>query len=185
MNSDWANMIVGSLSYYEQVDSTVPHVRSNSETALLQEISLASHLNIPAVTFKLTQGLSEKSNLARIIYSKITTASTLQFWVQVLMTNPGKQSMTYRSNEEHEVECPWEWWNDFRSFCDFDKKLGVSLIVSKDLPDEKEVSSLKFIVIFNRTGYVSCKFIRSFVSCRSKGGLVNRFGHLYCLPTYF
>lgn len=141
MNSEWSTMIVGSFSYHDEVDSNISHVRINSEKALLQELSLASHLNIPAVTFKLTACLSEKSNLARIIYNKLVTPTSLQFWIQIPMTNPEKQSLSYRNNniDDIEFENPWDWWNDFRSFCDFDKKLGVSLIVSRDIPDDNEI----------------------------------------------
>lgn len=56
------------------------------------------------------------------------------------MENPAKQANTYRSDRGDEpVESTWEWWNAFRSVCDFHVKLGVALIVSHDIPSSEEV----------------------------------------------
>lgn len=55
------------------------------------------------------------------------------------MENPMKQAYSYRTEECPLVEDPWEWWNAFRVMCDYNKKLGVALIVSHDLPEPEEV----------------------------------------------
>lgn len=56
------------------------------------------------------------------------------------MENPVKQAYSYREQEyDSVIESPWEWWNAFRIICDYNRKLGVALIVSHDLPDEEEV----------------------------------------------
>lgn len=55
------------------------------------------------------------------------------------MENPIKQAYSYREQEYDSIESPWEWWNDFRVICDYDRKLGVALIVSHDLPEQEEV----------------------------------------------
>lgn len=62
-------------------------------------------------------------------------------WIQVPMENPIRQAYSYRTEDcsIHE-ENPWEWWNVFRVICDYNKKLGVALIVSHDLPEEEEVT---------------------------------------------
>lgn len=114
-------------------------MRENSEAALAQELSLASHLGIPAITFKLNGTIDKNINLARIINNKLVSVSNTQVWVQIPMENPAKQTMSYRTDEEINCESPWEWWNGFRFICDFDKKIGVALIVSHDLPEEDEV----------------------------------------------
>ena len=56
------------------------------------------------------------------------------------MENPIRQTYSYRTEDYPEDENPWEWWNSFRVICDYNKKLGVSLIVSHDLPEEEEVA---------------------------------------------
>lgn len=63
------------------------------------------------------------------------------------MENPVKRVAFYRDEEnlsEITAESPWEWWNAFRVICDFDRKLGVALIVSNDLPEEEEVIYITF-----------------------------------------
>ncbi|XP_066592801.1 protein arginine N-methyltransferase 5 [Prorops nasuta] len=138
-SSDWSNLIIGKLSPYIDVDSNIPEVRKNSEETLKQELSLASHLGLQGITFKLTRGRNKNVNLSRIIYEKLATPYCYQMWVQVPMANPAKQSYSYRNVETSSIENPWEWWNSFRALCDYDKKLGVALIVSHDLPDMEEI----------------------------------------------
>lgn len=56
------------------------------------------------------------------------------------MENPIRQTYSYRTEDCPIEENPWEWWNAFRIICDYNKKLGVALIVSHDLPEEEEVT---------------------------------------------
>lgn len=60
------------------------------------------------------------------------------------MENPLKQALSYRGEENVVVENTWEWWNGFRTVCDYDKKLAIALIVSHDLPEPEEVMYLLF-----------------------------------------
>lgn len=55
------------------------------------------------------------------------------------MENPAKRALFYRGVEDTELESPWEWWNSFRSLCDYDRKLGVALVISHDLPEPEEL----------------------------------------------
>lgn len=66
------------------------------------------------------------------------------------MENPIKQASSYREEDWGDiVESPWEWWNSFRIVCDYNRKVGVALIVSHDLPDQEEVSQkLSFSMYF-------------------------------------
>ncbi|KAG5334717.1 ANM5 methyltransferase, partial [Acromyrmex charruanus] len=109
-------------------------------STLNQELSLASHFGLSGVTLKLKYGINKNVNLARIISDKISNHNcTFQVWIQVPMENPIRQTYSYRTEDYPEDENPWEWWNSFRVICDYNKKLGVSLIVSHDLPDEEEI----------------------------------------------
>lgn len=68
---DWNNLIVGKLSPHIYVDSHVPYVAKNSEEALYQELALATHLGLCAITFKLKGNLDQNMNLARIFFDKL------------------------------------------------------------------------------------------------------------------
>ncbi|KAG5315280.1 ANM5 methyltransferase, partial [Pseudoatta argentina] len=139
-SSDWNNRIIAKFSSLINVDSTNPIIRKNSEETLNQELSLASHFGLSGVTLKLKCGINKNVNLARIISDKISNHNcTFQVWIQVPMENPIRQTYSYRTEDYPEDENPWEWWNSFRVICDYNKKLGVSLIVSHDLPDEEEI----------------------------------------------
>lgn len=54
------------------------------------------------------------------------------------MEDPIKQAYSYREDCPM-IEDPWDWWNAFRITCDYNKKLGVALIISPDLPEAEEV----------------------------------------------
>ncbi|XP_053970427.1 protein arginine N-methyltransferase 5 [Hylaeus volcanicus] len=138
-SSDWNNLIIGKLSPHINVDSKNPIVKKNSEETLLQELSLASHLGLVGVTFKLTKGIEHNANLARIICDKMSSTCSLQVWIQVPMENPVIQTYSYREQEHGLAESPWEWWNAFRVICDYDRKLGIVLLVSHDLPEQEEI----------------------------------------------
>ncbi|XP_076622619.1 protein arginine N-methyltransferase 5 [Colletes latitarsis] len=138
-NSDWNNLIIGKLSPHIKVDSKNPILRKNSEETLNQELSLASHLGLVGITFKLIKGIEHNVNLARIICDKVSSMSSLQVWIQIPMENPIIQAYSYREQECNSVESPWEWWNAFRAICDYNRKLGVVLLVSHDLPEQEEI----------------------------------------------
>lgn len=77
-----------------------------------------------------------------ILNTKTSNMFQAQVWVQVPMENPAKQAFSYREDmdvDNIEIESTWQWWNQFRIVCDYDRKLIVALIVSHDLPEEEEV----------------------------------------------
>ncbi|XP_031846759.1 protein arginine N-methyltransferase 5 [Nomia melanderi] len=138
-SSDWNHLIIGKLSPYIRVDSKNPAIKRNSEETLNQELALARHLGLVGITFKLMGGIEHNANLARIICDKVTSSCTLQVWIQIPMENPVKQAYSYRKQEYSSIESPWEWWNAFRIICDYDRKIGIALIVSHDLPEQEEI----------------------------------------------
>ncbi|XP_067002260.2 protein arginine N-methyltransferase 5 [Anabrus simplex] len=166
-SSDWNNLIVGKLSPYIDVDSQDPAQRRHAEEVLTQELTYASHLSLPAILIALRN--SNHVNLARIIHNKIQAGCAYQIWVHLNMKNPALEAMNlYADNEEyerhHQDMDTWEWWNHFRSVCNFEKKLGLALEISGDVPSEKEIARwmgepIKCIVlpttlfITNKKGY--------------------------------
>lgn len=127
-SQDWNRLIVGKFSDYLEVDCEIEHVRKQSEKLFLQELEFASHLSLPAVLLRLFSG--NNTNLARILYSKVSNGCSYQVWVHM--------PMCPKSQNEIE-EDSWEWWNKFRSLCDYDKKIGLALEVGAVLPTEQQI----------------------------------------------
>ncbi|XP_032666884.1 protein arginine N-methyltransferase 5 isoform X1 [Odontomachus brunneus] len=180
-SSDWNNLIIGKFSPFINVDSTDAIIRKNSEEALNQELALAMHFGLSGITFKLMSGIDKNTNLARIFCDKLSSNCIFQVWIQVPMENPIRQSYSYREEDCPIVESPWEWWNAFRIICDYNRKLGVALIVSHDLPEPAEIDRwlgepVKCLILpttiflTNKKGYP--------VLSKAHQALVKRFGTL-------
>lgn len=127
-SQDWNRLVVGKFSELFEVDCEIEHVRKQSEALFVQELEFASHLSLPAVLLRLNSG--NNMNLARILYSKISAGCSYQVWVHM--------PMCVRAQQEIE-EDSWEWWNKFRSLCDYDKKIGLALELSTELPNEHQL----------------------------------------------
>ena len=69
---------MGKLSPHIYVDSKIPTVAKNSEETLNQEIALACHLGLVAITFKLKGNIEHNMNLARIIFDKLAATPHFQ-----------------------------------------------------------------------------------------------------------
>ncbi|XP_032666886.1 protein arginine N-methyltransferase 5 isoform X2 [Odontomachus brunneus] len=171
----------GKFSPFINVDSTDAIIRKNSEEALNQELALAMHFGLSGITFKLMSGIDKNTNLARIFCDKLSSNCIFQVWIQVPMENPIRQSYSYREEDCPIVESPWEWWNAFRIICDYNRKLGVALIVSHDLPEPAEIDRwlgepVKCLILpttiflTNKKGYP--------VLSKAHQALVKRFGTL-------
>lgn len=60
------------------MDSTDAIVRKNSEESLNQELALAMHFGLSSVTFKLMSGIDKNTNLARILFDKLSSNCIFQ-----------------------------------------------------------------------------------------------------------
>ncbi|GFT96389.1 protein arginine N-methyltransferase 5 [Nephila pilipes] len=151
---DWNTLIVGKISPWINLDSAVESVRKNSEKALEQELNYAAHLSLPAVL--VTPRDANCVNLARFVFSKILGVSghqpTYNVWVYVPMRAHEDEAKIFFNNlpngenETDEFDSPvktvndtWEWWNTFRTVCNTDKKVGLVLELSADLPSYCEI----------------------------------------------
>lgn len=142
-SNEWTSLIVGRITTSLKLDAKDEIVRSNAELAFQQEISLANHLNLPAILIELKS--SDCANLARNINICANNAHCNLLWVRVPMMSPG--SMLDDVFDETSEECmrfledcrkedPWQWWNKMRTLCGFNKKLCIILEMTTDLPDE-------------------------------------------------
>ncbi|EDV21786.1 uncharacterized protein TRIADDRAFT_59862 [Trichoplax adhaerens] len=132
---EWSSSIVGKISPWILPDSVDEATRYNSEKALNQELSYASHLSLPAITVQLNGG--SVARLASILNSYLNTSlGHQQVWIQVPLcaTNNGNDAV-----RDTALEDPWGWWNTLRSMCSFHKRLGLVLEVTQALPTDVEI----------------------------------------------
>ncbi|KAG8249111.1 Protein arginine N-methyltransferase 5 [Homalodisca vitripennis] len=133
--------VVAKCSPYLDCDSVDSNVRKLSEQTLLQELLFASHLAITVAFVSITR--PNNANLARIINSKISSITggiSCPIWVHVLMVCPSVQANYYRSNSPRPEPDTWEWWNTFRCLCNHDKKVGLALELTTDLPSNEAIA---------------------------------------------
>ncbi|XP_042904254.1 protein arginine N-methyltransferase 5 isoform X2 [Parasteatoda tepidariorum] len=155
-SQDWSTLVVGRISSWIDLDSSVYSIRRNSEKALDQELNYAAHLSLPAVL--VTPSSSNCINLARHIYTKVLGSSGHQpnynVWVYVPMRSAADESKVFFNNvtngdgdsklkdledSNESTTDTWEWWNTFRSVCGTDKKIGLVLELSENLPTYCEI----------------------------------------------
>jgi len=140
-SNDWSTLVVSKLSPWINLDSTVDAVRKNSEKAFKQELMYAMHLNSPAVHIVLRS--LNCVNLARCINEHILQGFTHLFWVQVPLKsqvedidNITETSVDLVDNNQNYSSDSWQWWNRLRTLCDSNKRLGLLLELTADLPSE-------------------------------------------------
>ncbi|ESO87913.1 hypothetical protein LOTGIDRAFT_194048 [Lottia gigantea] len=138
-SQDWSSLIVGKISPWLQVDSPHLVVRKNSEMAFKQELMYAAHLSMPSVLLSIKG--PNIVNLARCLNEHLISSYFQQhFWIHVPLTSSKDQvddvfdNGGMKNNIEQEFDDTWEWWNTFRTLCDSNKRLGVALELTADLP---------------------------------------------------
>ena len=89
----------------------------------------------------------ECNNLARIINHHILSGHNHQFWMRIPLVAPVDQiddEMVFSNkgdmSEEKMERDTWKWWNKLRTLCDSQKKIGISLELSEDLPSSEVVA---------------------------------------------
>lgn len=136
---DWTSRIVAKLSPYINVDSPSATVRQRHEDYLNEELSYCRGLGVPAIMISIHG--RESNNLARILQTYYETSHHPSLiWACV----PMLCSRTYRECTEDDEEEkawnePWYWWSKFHERLDWDKRVGVVLELSADLPSQEVV----------------------------------------------
>ncbi|KAJ8980619.1 hypothetical protein NQ317_011695 [Molorchus minor] len=125
-STEWNRLVVGELTNSIDVDSEVEHINEFSKNLVLQELEFASHLSIPAILIQLTK--PNNTQLAHLLNDKIVSNFSYSVWFNIPMVHPSR----YSPIAETEYDT-WDWWNNFRTYCNYDKRLGLVL----DLPDIK------------------------------------------------
>lgn len=142
--TDWNTLIVGKLSPWIQADAEEEKVRRNSEAALIQELDFAAYLGVPAFLIPIQQ--RNNCNLARILLSHLLTGHhSTMFWIRVPIMSwedtrddviENEPVTRGEDNSEEDEERTWGWWHEFRTLCDYHKRIAVALQIGEDLPSE-------------------------------------------------
>ncbi|XP_045600789.2 protein arginine N-methyltransferase 5 [Procambarus clarkii] len=142
-SSEWNSLIVGRISPTAilNLESPVNSLRHNSEETITQELTFAAHLGLPAVMFSLST--ERCTNIARIIHNRVVQGVCYQVWVRVPMQAPEEIAAQHRSDKKTSEDGfdidTWAWWNRFHTIANIQKKIGLALEVSADLPDQSVI----------------------------------------------
>ncbi|RUS81094.1 hypothetical protein EGW08_011134 [Elysia chlorotica] len=139
-SQDWGSLVVGKVSPWLQLDADFYNTRKNSEQALKEELTWSAHLGLPAVLMPLNSG--KCSNQSQCLNEYMASSYfQQQYWIQVPLLSPADQCDPVIEGidddmEEENLEDTWQWWDKFRSLCDSNRRLGVALELTPDLPSE-------------------------------------------------
>ncbi|KAI5642510.1 PRMT5 arginine-N-methyltransferase domain-containing protein [Phthorimaea operculella] len=138
---DWTTRIVAKLSPYLNVDCLNPVVRARHEDCLYEELLYCRGLGVPAILLSLHG--RESYNLARLLHTFYeTTHHPTLIWTHIPMlcrrTMRNPSSLEAIDDEEAYNET-WHWWSKFHELMDYDKRVGVVLELTADLPSKEIV----------------------------------------------
>ncbi|XP_020245185.1 protein arginine N-methyltransferase 5 isoform X2 [Asparagus officinalis] len=136
--SQWSSHVVGKISSWIDLDSDDEILRRDSEVALKQEISWASHLSLQACLLPPPPRGGACGNYARCVNQLLQGTHSMQLWLRVPLTKSelmDEESTGANSNPlSKEVHDSWEWWNSFRLLCEHHSQLFVALDILSSLP---------------------------------------------------
>lgn len=159
---DWNRLLICRVECsLKDIESEYPKVQNHARELLDQELNYISYLGIPYVVLSLDS--PNFINFARTIFSHaMKNPKSLFFYIKIPLTpcNPN----IYRENGEDPVEDTWEWWNQLRTFTQYDSTILLALEITEDICDEEQLTRwlgepLQMIFIAthifqtNRSGY--------------------------------
>ncbi|XP_077215351.1 SHK1 binding protein 1 isoform X1 [Tasmannia lanceolata] len=136
--SQWSSHVVGKISSWIDLDSEDEILRMDSEIALKQEISWASHLSLQACLLP-SPRRSSCGNYARCVNQILQGLNNMQLWLRVplekseLMDDDTGDENCDRLSGGRELDT-WEWWNSFRLLCEHHNQLSVAVDILSSLP---------------------------------------------------
>ncbi|CAI9715887.1 protein arginine N-methyltransferase 5-like [Octopus vulgaris] len=166
---DWSMFIGLKISPWLQIDSTNEEIRRNSEQAFKQELTWATYLSVPVMIIELQN--NKVTNMTRILNTHmIHSYWQQQYWIQVPLIAPEFQTENLIEGIDEEIDRDhrdyntWYWWHTFRTLCEPNKKLGIVLELTADLPDDdvlerwlsepiKAISLSTSLFLTNKKGY--------------------------------
>ncbi|XP_030022662.2 protein arginine N-methyltransferase 5 [Manduca sexta] len=139
---DWTSRIVAKVSSYINVDSDSLVVKQRHEDCLNEELGYCRGLGVPAIMLSIHG--RQTNNLARILQTYYETSHHPSLiWACVPMvcnrtlrgSNPEDNNKNC-DNDEKAWNEPWNWWSGFHERLEWDKRVGVVLELSADLPSQ-------------------------------------------------
>ncbi|KAL3179760.1 hypothetical protein MRX96_037748 [Rhipicephalus microplus] len=155
-SQDWSSLVTLRISKWIDVDSHVESFRRTCEKVLHQELCYAAHVGVPAIMVDVHS--RHCVNLARILSNFLKASSGFQLvfqaWIAIPMEAPSVQSRRHLCClSKEDAECnndnnnnldsisrdddPWEWWNVIRGVAGPEKRIGVALRLTADMPSEE------------------------------------------------
>ncbi|XP_073315175.1 protein arginine N-methyltransferase 1.5 isoform X1 [Primulina huaijiensis] len=137
--SQWSSHIVGKISSWIDLDSEDETMRKDSEIALKQEISWASHLSLQACLLPTPKGASF-ANYAKCVNQILQNLNSMQLWLRIPLKK--SENVTETRNPDHKDEAhndSWELWNSFQLLCEHHSQLSVALDILSSLPSASSV----------------------------------------------
>lgn len=135
--AQWSSHVVGKISSWIDLDSDDEALRIDSETALKQEISWASHLSVQACLLPPPKK-GGCGNYARCVNQILQGLTNMQLWLRLPLEkssptenepfDAGYDSLSGLLNDS------WETWNSFRLLCEHHSQLCVALDIQSSLP---------------------------------------------------
>lgn len=123
---DWLLRFILKISDYVDCDSIDETVRKHSEYVLKQEMAWAKHLAENGCTILRLKN-ENCQNLAKCLISMLD--STECVLIELPITNPKSVVRSYRQCDTvldgKELIDPWEWWNKFRLYANFNSQTKV------------------------------------------------------------
>lgn len=135
--TQWSSQVVGKISSWIDLDSDDEKLRMDSETALKQEISWASHLSVQACLLPPPKKGS-CSNYARCVNQILQGITNMQLWLRLPLEKSDpieNESVDARCDPLSRIQNDsWELWNSFRLLCEHHSQLCVALDIRSSLP---------------------------------------------------
>ncbi|CAJ0758011.1 12236_t:CDS:10 [Entrophospora sp. SA101] len=122
--ADNREITIGKIPEWINLDSSDQNIRINSEIALKQQLSWATHLGLTAVLIPFPSELL--FNYARCLNSIFSGLLYTQIWIKIPLT----------IDDSNDRIVTWERWNKIRTLCDHHFKLNIALELTANLPDE-------------------------------------------------
>ncbi|GAQ92994.1 Skb1 methyltransferase [Klebsormidium nitens] len=153
--SQWSSHVVGKVAPWLDLDGGDPGVARDSETALKQQLSWATHLSLQAVLLPPPLPL-RCGNYARCVNQVLrgSATSATQLWLRIPALAPDLEAAEGTRHEDaaaqqreavsgRRVNDSWEWWDHFRTLCEHHNQLSVALDCGSSLPSASALERWK------------------------------------------
>ncbi|KAF9918000.1 hypothetical protein BX616_010641 [Lobosporangium transversale] len=132
--ADHSDLIVGTLSEWQDFDSKDPKIRLHSELALRQQFNWASHLGLGGILLPYPPSTKPLTNYGRVVTGSLSMVPYTACWLKIPCMD---EQLEIGVPEELQGMKSWERWNIIHNMVGSESKLGVALELSGSLPTDQ------------------------------------------------